>query len=43
MLTLLFSKLLIFCIYRIYIVGHDGYSCLVENDGICFIAAKITK
>ena len=29
-LTLLFSKLLILCIYGIYIVGHDGYSYLLR-------------
>ena len=42
-LTLLFSKLLILCIYGIYIVGHDGYSYLLRMMEYTFMAAKITK
>ena len=43
LLTLLFRKLLILGIYRIYIVGHGGYSYLLRMMEYAFMTAKITK
>ena len=43
LLSLLFSKQLILCIYSIYITGHDGYSYLLRMMEYAFMAAKITK
>ncbi len=36
LLTLLFSKLLILCIYGIYIVDHNAYSYLLRMMESCF-------
>ena len=43
LLTLLFRKLLILCIYSIYIVDYDGYSYLLRMMEYAFMAAEIIK